>query len=61
MLTLPWQDGSEVTPIAGALFEACADLRLAHASASSDDVAALHTANSLLQQVLATLTCSCFF
>ena len=41
-----------MTPIAGALFEACADLRVAHASASSDDAAAMHTANALLQQVL---------
>jgi hypothetical protein len=44
-----------VTPIAGSLFEACADLRLAHASASSDDAEALHTANALLQQVLAVV------
>ncbi|BDA47637.1 probable protein pirA at N-terminal half [Coccomyxa sp. Obi] len=40
----------EVTPIAGALFEACAEQRLAHVSASSDAAAALQTANSLLQQ-----------
>lgn len=41
-----------MTPIAGALFEACAEQRLAHVSASSDAAAALQTANALLQQVI---------
>ncbi|CAL8471922.1 g11464 [Coccomyxa elongata] len=40
----------EVTPIAGALFEVCAEQRLAHVSASSDAAVALQMANALLQQ-----------
>ena len=52
-----------MTPIAGALFEACAEQRLAHVSASSDAAVALQMANALLQQVpscchLPSMSCS---